>query len=338
MGVGGIIVRDVVILVRVIFLLVSIASVLAWVNLKQSITMEIRIPREILWHDKETMDDMLQSPLFKALHEAFICCGREPLLFPMNELTILNEVGYQVTWLCYMSRFKLSPNMEQFTREVFANTGLKDHAMMVISLVYAAVELVNFPPLRISKYAKRELKLMHKNSWCRRYVDAFVKKVIRDGELYDERFIPNQVELDDFLKASVSEEEQKVPMCAEPMAEYDTGAKGRSFTLEEIINYCKNLAELEQVNAINAIIQMLYVLLRMNGKPAEYDLIDGILNYFKKRKYGDAVSGNKNSVGDNSNMVNFVLPPKADYDKLFAALPEEIKDIWSKQLMQKDNG
>ena len=297
--------------------------------------MEIRIPREILWHDKETIEEMLQSPLFKALHEAFICCGREPLLFPMGELTILNEVGYQVTWLCYMSRFKLSPDMEQFTREVFANTGLKDHAMMVISLAYAAVELVNFPPLPISKYAKRELKLLHKNSWCRFYIDAFVKKVIRDGEIFDEQFTPNQAELDDFLKASVSEEEQEVPMCAEPSAKYDTGSKGRSFTLEEIVNYCKNQAELQQVTAI---IQMLYVLLRMNGKPAEYDMIDGIQNYFKKRKYGDTVGGNKNSVGDYSNMVNFVLPSMADYDKLFAALPEEIKDIFRKQLIKKDDG
>jgi hypothetical protein len=93
-----------------------------------------------------------------------------------------------------------------------------------------------------------------------------------------------------------------------------------------------------ELHQVTDIIQMLYVLLRMNGNPTDYQLIDGIQEYFKKRKYGDAVSGNKNSVGDNSNMVNFVLPPNVDYDKLFAALPEEIKDIWRKQLTHKGNG
>lgn len=292
--------------------------------------MENRIPRGILWHDRLTMDEMRQSPLFEALHEAFLCCGREPLLFPMNELAILNEVGYQVTWLCHMSHFGFSPDMEQFTREVFANTGMKDHAMTVISLVYAAVELVNFPPLPVSKQTKRELKLLHKNSWCRHYIDSFVKKVIRDGEIFDEQFAPNQVELEAFLKARASEEEQEGTMCAEPMADYDAGLEERSFTLEEIVNYCKNQAELEQVTDI---IHMLYVLLRMNGNPTEYELVDGIQDYFKKRKYGDAVSGNKNSVGDNSNMINIVLSPDKDIAKQIAALPDEIKDIWRKQLI-----
>lgn len=297
--------------------------------------MEIRIPRGILWHDRMTMDEMLQSPLFKVLHEAFICCGQEPLLFPMNELTILNEVGYQVTWLCYKSRYGLGPDMEQFTREVFANTGMKDHAMTVISLVYAAVELVNFPPLPICKQAKRELKMIHKNSWCRLYVDFVVRRVIKDGELFEERFIPNMAEVDAFLKARASEEEPEEQVYSDTIAVVDTESNERSFTLEEIVNYCKNQAELEQVTDI---IHMLYVLLRMNGDPTEYELVDGIQEYFKNRKYGDDVSGNKNSFGDYSNMVNFVLPPNVDFDKLFAALPEDIKDTWRKQLMHKDNG
>ena len=50
------------------------------------------------------------------------------------------------------------------------------------------------------------------------------------------------------------------------------------------------------------------------------------------------VSGNKTSVGDYSNMVNFVLPQNVDYDKLFNAIPPEIKDMWRKQTIQKDNG
>lgn len=83
---------------------------------------------------------------------------------------------------------------------------------------------------------------------------------------------------------------------------------------------------------------MLNVFLRNGAKDDEYELVDSIEEEFKKRKYGDTVSGGKNSMGDYSNMVNFVLPPNTDYDKLFAALPKEIKEMWRKQLIQKDNG
>jgi hypothetical protein len=83
---------------------------------------------------------------------------------------------------------------------------------------------------------------------------------------------------------------------------------------------------------------MLNKLLRNVGTNEDYDLLDKTENELKNKRYGDAVSGNKNSVGDNSNMINFNFSPNTDYDKMFAALPEEIKDTWRKQLMQKDNG
>lgn len=111
--------------------------------------------------------------------------------------------------------------------------------------------------------------------------------------------------------------------------------KARKFTLVQIVDYCKGCVEWDDVKFIVA---MLNKLLRRIGTNEDSELVDSIEDEFKNRKYGDAIGGNKNNFGDNSNMVNFVLPENVDYDKLFDALPEEIKDMWKKQLTQKDNG
>ena len=57
-----------------------------------------KIPREVLWIDKE-IKELMNIPLFKALHEVFIIFEEQNMLYPGFEVIILNEVGYQVT-LC----------------------------------------------------------------------------------------------------------------------------------------------------------------------------------------------------------------------------------------------
>lgn len=295
--------------------------------------MVYRIPREILWKDRETMDELLQIPLFNALHEVFFYLEKEPMLFPMDELAILNEVGYQVTWLRYESRLGLNPNMEQFTREVFAHTGLKDHAMTVVSLVYAAVELVNFPPLEVSKKAKRELRKMHVDSWCRRYIDSFIRRVIKEGLFFEEQFMPNQDLLDAFLKAIHVEEEQEMQMCAEPFEEEQDNI--RRFTLDEIVDYAQQNLTIEIAYHIQL---MLHMLMQNDSTKEEREKVSSIPTYIRNRNIGDQVQGNKTSFGDYSNMLNFNLPENADYEKFFAALPENVKQMMIKKLMSSDNG
>lgn len=109
----------------------------------------------------------------------------------------------------------------------------------------------------------------------------------------------------------------------------------RKFTLVEMVDYCKKSLTSEEAKEI---LIMLNKLLRNVGTNEDYDLLDKTENELKNKKYGDTVSGNKTSVGDYSSMVNFVLPPNVDYDKLFKAIPPEVKDIWRKQLIQKENG
>lgn len=292
--------------------------------------MENRIPRELLWKDRDTL---LQSPLFNALHEVFFSLEKEPMLFPMNELIILNEVNFQVTWLCYESRFGLNPDMEQFMREVFARTGMLDHAMTVVSLVYATVELVNFPPLEISKETKRELKKIHKESWCRRYIDLFIRRVNKDGLVFKERFIPNQEVSDAFLKAIHVEEEQKTQMCAEPFEEEH--ADIRRFTLDQIVEYAQQNLTIEIAYHIQL---MLHTLMQNDSTKEEREKVSSIPAYILNRNAGDQVQGNKTSFGNYSNMLNINLPDNTDYEKFFAALPENVKQMMIMKLMTSDNG
>ena len=289
-----------------------------------------RIPRELLWKDKETL---LQSPLFSALHEVFFTLEKEPMLFPMDELLILNEVNFQLTWLCYESRFGLNPDMEQFTREVFARTGLKDHAMTVISLVYAAVELVNFPPLEISKEAKQELKKIYKESWCRRYIDNFIKRLNKEGIFFKESFLIGQETLKAFLKQFPVEEEEEIPMCAEPFVEEQDDI--RRFTLDQIVEYAKENLTIEIAYHIQL---MLHTLMQNDSTKEEREKVSSIPAFIRNRNTGDQVQGNKTSFGNYSNMLNFNLPENADYEKFFAALPENVKQMMIKKLMLSDNG
>lgn len=114
-----------------------------------------------------------------------------------------------------------------------------------------------------------------------------------------------------------------------------SNGKARRFTLVEIVDYCKGRVEWDDVKDIVA---MLNRLLRKTGTEEDSDLVDSIEKEFKKRKYGDSVIGNKTSYGDNSSMVNLFLSGNVDYEQFFAALPDDIKDIWRKQLNKKDNG
>lgn len=239
-----------------------------------------RIPRGMLWHDRETMEDLLQSPLFSALHEVFFYFEKEPMLFPMNELFILNEVGYQVTWLCFKCRKGLTPNMKQFTREVFVRTGLKDHAMTVISLVYAAVELVNFPPLEISKETKQELKKMHKDSWCRRYIDSFIRRVVKEGLVFKERFLPNQEVWENFLTALRAEDEQKIQVYVEHLA------KGVDIDNSDTRKPTLSTQDLEKLSGKAIIIQVNNADININS-PGNQIIHQQKNDYLKKKKVNE---------------------------------------------------
>lgn len=291
-----------------------------------------RIPREVLWIDK-TMEELMDMPLFKALHEVFIIFVEQQVIYPGFEVIILNEVGYQVTWLCYESRFGMEPDMDQFEREVYAHVGvgMMDHAEAVISLVRTVVKLVNNPPLNISRQTKNQLAQMNRNSWCRRYVDSFVRRVTKDGYVFSEQFLPAQ---SDYIPPKKEEPCDEVFMCAEAsMEEQQDGV--RRFTLDEIVEYTKENVSLEESRIIQL---LLFNLLVNDGTREERTKVSSITAYILNRNAGDQVQGNKTSFGNYSNMLNFNLPENADYEKFFAALPENVKQMMIMKLISSGNG
>lgn len=289
-----------------------------------------KIPREVLWIDKE-IKELMNIPLFKALHEVFIIFEEQNMLYPGFEVIILNEVGYQVTWLCYESRYGMEPDMEQFEREVYAHVGIMDHAEAVISLVLAVVKLVNNPPLNISERTKRQLVQMNKNGWCRRLVDSFVRRVKRDEFVFSEVFLPAQ---EDYIMPKMEEPYREASVCNETSTEEQQDGV-RRFTLDEIVEYAKENSSLEESRVIQL---MLFNLLVNDGTKEERTKVSSITTYILKRKAGDQVQGNKTSFGNNSNMLNFNFPENTDYEEFFAALPENIKKMMVMKLISNDNG
>lgn len=289
-----------------------------------------KIPREVLWKDK-TMEELLDIPLFNVLHEAFLYFDAQPMMFPLDELAVLNHVGYHVTWLCYKSRFGMEPDMDQFEREVYANAGLSDHAKTIISLVQAVVKLVDFPPLNISKRTMHLLAQMNKNSRGSRFIDSFVRRVKKDGYVFSEQFLPAQ---SDYIPPKKEEPCDEVFMCADAsMEEQQDGV--RRFTLDEIVEYTKENVSLEESRIIQL---MLFNLLMNDGTREERTKVSSITAYILNRNAGDQVQGNKTSFGNYSNMLNFNLPENADYEKFFAALPENVKQMMIMKLISSGNG
>ena len=129
---------------------------------------------EYPWENK-SMEELLRQPMFQCLDEIYQLMDHRPLLYPMSENEVLNEVAFNLSWLYSYSRNGMMPDMERFKRNVYANTGLQEHAMMVFSLVYAAVSLINPFALTLDNRTCKELHKLNNNSWCGTFVEIFVR-------------------------------------------------------------------------------------------------------------------------------------------------------------------
>lgn len=68
------------------------------------------------------------------------------------------------------------------------------------------------------------------------------------------------------------------------LEEYKQDGAARKFTFAEIINYCKDGVEWDDVKEI---VNMMNVLLRGNATPEDYALLDSVRDHFKNKKYGN---------------------------------------------------
>ena len=219
----------------------------------------------------------MEFKLFRRLDELYQELVKRPALFRVDEDYVLNETGRAVTWLVYESRFGLEPDMEKLEREIYARMGSKEDALTVMSLMYAAVNIVNQPPLEISKRTKNELAKMIKEDGYDTRTRQFVKKVNREGEYYDERFLPYGDPTDELVAEESPIHMYQKECDAESVKEEK---KGRVFTLDEIVTYTKENLSLEESRVIQL---MLFSLLVYDGTKEERELVNSIPAYILNR-------------------------------------------------------
>jgi hypothetical protein len=238
--------------------------------------MKSRMVRGGLWLDMR-LEELMEFKLFKRLDELYKELVKRPALFRVEEDYVLNETGRAVTWLVYESRFGMEPDMEKLEREIYARMGSKEDALTVMSLVYAAVNIVNQPPLDISKRTKNELSKMIKEDGYNIRTRQFVKNENREGEYYNESFLPYNEPTDELVAEEPSATMYQEEYDEEPVKEEK---KGRVFTLDEIVEYAKENNSLEESRIIQL---MLFNLLVEDGTKEERTKVSSITAYILNR-------------------------------------------------------
>ncbi len=241
--------------------------------------------REELWRDRHSMEELLESKLFQALHELYASIIMiNPPLFPINELTLMNEVGYSVAWLQYQSTRSKQVDVEQMLRNAYVTMGVKHYVEIVVCFTWAAVKLVEYPLVYISKNAEKELKRMVGQCWCGTYAIAFVKKLCREGVYFTDSFEEGVTweTIEPRAACDISGEEVRALMAAEDEVQYTPG-QDRTFTLAQIVEEAKASFPLTHSYAL---VFMLQRMMQHDSTAEERSLVDGIIDGIIQRDMG----------------------------------------------------
>lgn len=271
------------------------------------------LPRSELWRDIP-LEKLLERDMFLMLHSVFQEMEKEPILFPMVETMILNEVGYEVTWLCHEeNNSEKGADMEQFERNVYSNIGLSEHAKAVMSLVYAVVEIVNDPPLAIGTRVRTKLRSLNRDSWCHKLISSFIFKIKKLNILIKDVFLPYYVVRgyygEEYFKLRKlrrkntlykQDENEGILYCAEEPFDANDAAPNkprRVFTLESIVEFAKENLTLEMSVPIQ---NMLYALLGEDGNKEEREMVASIPKHIIRRSIVN-VNSPGNLIGNSFN-------------------------------------
>lgn len=115
-------------------------------------------------------------------------------------------------------------------------------------------------------------------------IDEERNKLIECNEKDSELLLEMKEKLTRMEKRNSELETEIIGLKSELNNHKQEGEQERAFTLQVIVDYCKNCVQLGQVEGI---IKMLNIFLRKNGTDEEYGLIDSIEEEFKNRRYGN---------------------------------------------------
>ena len=127
--------------------------------------MKPTLPREMLWTEKQTMDDFFKlEPLNEKFFEVFVTLREEPFDIHSDEVKVFNEVYYQITRMYYEN--PMPDDLKNFISDIKANLGWSYSAELVMSMAYFMIANCN----------KKQLNMFFTNSIIDKFQDSIYWK------------------------------------------------------------------------------------------------------------------------------------------------------------------
>ena len=99
--------------------------------------MKPKLPRELLWTDKTSMDEFLNEPVNREMYEMLQKIRRDTILLKdtyFSAIKIFNEVYYQCTRIVYER--DQNDFVRHYLADIKSNIGLNNHARVVCGLIF----------------------------------------------------------------------------------------------------------------------------------------------------------------------------------------------------------
>ena len=110
--------------------------------------MKPKLPREMLWTEKQTMDDFFElEPLNEKFFNVFVTLREDPFDIRSDEVKVFNEVYYQITRMFYEN--PMPEDLQNYVSDIKANLGWSYSAELVISMAYFMITNCKNKPLNM---------------------------------------------------------------------------------------------------------------------------------------------------------------------------------------------
>lgn len=283
------------------------------------------LPRELLWHDRETIDELYDDPINKELYTIY----RQFHPKNLSALRVLNEAWY----ICERIYYDDNPETEigSYIDTVKKDMKNSEALAIVMSMVFTIFRVQK--DCLIKKHSEQAMGIIssffsENNCWMA--YSRFAASTIAEGKLYDTDFRPHRsrgVSKDTrekyeaqilTLEMKLAEAEGKIERLSKKKNPLGTRSnKERSFTSSEIINYGENCVEWPDCRPL---LTMLKDPRMGRATKWELDKIAEVEKDFKKRKYGDYVAGNKTQFEKGAGVTNMKLPEGISTEDLIRLL------------------
>lgn len=287
------------------------------------------LPRELLWQDKETIDEFFDDPLNKGLYRVLrLWLGKG-----QSALPLMNEAWY----ICERIFYEDDPGSLFGEYIDTAKKDLKDQSLIepVMCMVYSIFKVQkNELVLKHTQKVTGILELFLERRDCWELFHRFVTETINSGRQYHSEFCPHRRR--GISKQARQDYESRILALELRNAELEgqndrltkklnllegRKEKGRVFSFEKILDFISNCVEWSDAKPLLSMVKDMII---GTITPEELRAINRVEQKFKNRKYGDTVMGDKVEVKRG-----------ADLNKLYLQDSNSIGNIM-KQLKNKD--